>query len=238
MVSFRCSSHLVPLNVGVMGLAIAIGLMGLAPVSRASEGQKLPVMPYLSIEHLSIDRDRLEQGSVTASLVVSQAQSVDRTRRLVLELPLHGQSQPEDMMRQAESLVQQTLAQQFQSSLGQTTGSSVQTVERVQLMVLGNRNGTVLPLVSVTVSRAQWQQHPQAKAWLQYYASQSLLHPPAQPLTVAIAPSDARFTGQPSGVGRGGAIGTSLTRTATIHQAFDNGQLTGTAAQDYLNDLD
>ncbi len=237
---FLGSSQPLSLEGGRIGLAIAIGLMGLAPVSSAADGCQFQTIPHPSIYRDGVNYRR----DATASLVVSQVQSDDTTQQIVLELPLHGQSQPEDVMMQVEALVQQALVQQFQSSVGQpsggvvgkSVGNAVKRVDRVHVMVLGNRNGTVLPMVSVTVSRAQWFQQPQAKAWFQYYASQSLLHPQAGQMTVAIAPP----TGQPSGVSRPGkgAIANPPARAATIHQAFDDGQLTGAAAQDYLNDLD
>lgn len=78
----------------------------------------------------------------------------------------------------AESSVRQAIAQGFaqQSDLA-----------AIAVLVLGNRNGEIVPILLTTVSREQWQAQPQVSAWTQYYteATHALLQRPQRPPSTA-----------------------------------------------------
>lgn len=67
----------------------------------------------------------------------------------------------------------------FQTLIAQAESTSAGAIEQafledptateVMVMVLGERNGQVVPLLSTTVSRTQWQQEPSVRAWATYY---------------------------------------------------------------------
>lgn len=147
-------------------------------------------------------------------------QLVCASGKLVLEIPLYGQVPYKDLISQAESLVSGSIDQQF----------SQHAENSVEVVVLGNRNGDIIPILSTTVSREQWQTQPQVRAWTQYYASQSLLqrHNTEEAQTIAAAERPSRSP----------VSSVSTQRRSDIDRAWDDGRLTGTAAQETLSELD
>jgi hypothetical protein len=138
--------------------------------------------------------------------------------RIVIDMPVYGQVEHSELVAQAESLLGESISRQFSQNPELST---------LQVDVVGDRNGEMIPVLTVTVSRAQWQANPQVSAWSRYYrASYALLQRHEAAETVAAAP-----------------VG-SVDRTADIQdrfwidEAFDTGRLTGAAAQDYLSNLD
>lgn len=139
------------------------------------------------------------------------------TPNFVIEISVDAQTLYSDLITQAESLVSDAINRQF----GQDPNLPIS-----QIVVMGDRNGEIIPILTTTVSRAQWQENPQVNAWTKYYgASYALLQRYRQEEQVAMAPvsSTAR---------------SSLERSFQIDEAFDSGRLTGQAAQSYLSDLD
>jgi hypothetical protein len=137
---------------------------------------------------------------------------------LVIELPVYGQTVPGSLTAQAELLVSSAIERQFKQNPGLST---------IQVVVTGDRNGEIIPILTTTASRAQWQANPQVKAWTKYYsASYALLQRHEQKAEVAASPPASTIASS------------SLNDAAQIDEAFDSGTLTGQAAQKYLNDLD
>jgi len=149
---------------------------------------------------------------------------------LTLELPIYTLTEQRDLVAQAERMAQAAIAREFQQK---------PALSMVQVVVLGNRHGNLVPILTVSVTRSQWQQNPRVSAWTQYYASGRLLQrpdpQPAEPpdSVVAAQPANPTQSGQPETGPRG--VGG---RGATIDQAWDTGQMTRSQAQDYLSDLD
>lgn len=128
----------------------------------------------------------------------------------MINLPVYDAAD-RDVVSQAESLAETTISRQFRQNPTQSI---------VQVVVTADRHGEVIPIVAVTVSRAQWQANPQVSAWSKYFRSiDALLHRDDSTQVVAM----------------GGAM---QRRSFEIDRAFDEGRLTGPAAQQYLSDLD
>lgn len=137
---------------------------------------------------------------------------------LVIEIPVYGQAVPGSLTAQAELLVSSAIERQFKQNPGLST---------IQVVVTGDRNGEIIPILTTTASRAQWQAKPQVKAWTKYYsASYALLQRHEQKTEIAAAPPAQSVAMR------------TLEDAAQIDAAFDSGRLTGQAAQRYLNDLD
>lgn len=139
------------------------------------------------------------------------------TQGVVIDIPMYGQTLYSDLTAQAESLVSNAINDQF----GQNPGLSA-----IQVVVTSDRHGEIIPILTTTVSRAQWQENPQVNAWTRYYsASHALLQRHERVETIAMAPVRS-------------AASSGLERSFQIDEAFDSGRLSGQSAQEYLSDLD
>ena len=168
--------------------------------------------------------------NVGSGLVLIDQPALANPPSLTLELPIYTLTEQRDLVAQAERMAQAAIAREFQQK---------PALSMVQVVVLGNRHGNLVPILTVSVTRSQWQQNPRVNAWTQYYASGRLLQrpdpQPAEPpdSLVAAQPANPTQSGQP-GTGPRGVGG----RGATIDQAWDTGQMWRSQAQDYLSDLD
>lgn len=137
---------------------------------------------------------------------------------IVVDMSVYGQVEYGDFFRRAEAIASDEITRQF---------SQNSNLSDVQVMVLGDRDGQIAPILTTTVSRTQWQETPSVSVWTEYYnASYALLQ---------------RYEGQPTEtVARASNRATRANRMpiAQIDRAFDEGRLTGTAAQEYLDELD
>lgn len=134
----------------------------------------------------------------------------------VLTLPLDA-ARPQDLSGWAEAGIRSEINRQFQQNAALT---------EVEVVVIGDRHGEIVPISTTRVSRSQWQETPRVGAWTEYYSSAYALlqRHEGQSATVAAAPVPAPIAS------RGSA--------AEVDRAFDEGRLTGTAAQQYLSQLD
>ena len=138
---------------------------------------------------------------------------------ITLEIPIYSLTQPRDLLDQAERLAQDTIARQFQQQ---------PNLDRVRLVVLGNRHGNVVPILTVAVTRSQWQRRPRVDDWAQYYASGTLLQRPDRGFDepwLAARPIDPGASAPDP-------------RRITLDRAVDEGQLTRSQAQEQLSDID
>jgi hypothetical protein len=139
------------------------------------------------------------------------------TQDVVINIPVYGQTISSDLTAQAELLVGKAINDRF----GQNSD-----LFTIQVVVAGDRNGEIIPILTTTVSRTQWQENPQVHAWTKYYsASQALLQRHEQAETIAMVLTRS-------------APGSNLEQAFQIDEAFDSGRLTGQSAQAYLSDLD
>lgn len=72
----------------------------------------------------------------------------------------------ESLIQQAESIAKNSIEQEFTSHPNLT---------EVSVMILGQRNGQIVPLVSSTVSRSNWQKEPRIDKWSRYFVSSEVL---------------------------------------------------------------
>lgn len=136
---------------------------------------------------------------------------------VVINIPIYGQILYSDLTAQAESLVSKAINDRWLQN---------PDLSMIQVVITGDRDGEIIPILTTTVSRTQWQKNPRVNAWTKYYsASQILLQRHEQAETIAMAPTRSTAS-------------SNLERAFQIDEAFDSGRLTGQPAQAYLSDLD
>jgi hypothetical protein len=137
---------------------------------------------------------------------------------IVVDMSVYGLVQSGDFFRRAEAMVSDKITRQF---------SQNPNLSEIEVVVVGDRHGEIVPILTTSVSRAQWQETPLVSVWTEYYnTSYALLQ---------------RHEGQPTEtVARTPARATTVAQNpiSEIDRAFDEGRLTGAAAQEYLDELD
>lgn len=135
---------------------------------------------------------------------------------VLLDMPIYNRTSSDDLIRGAESMVSQTINRHFDANPGLT---------EIEVVVLGNRNGDVIPVLTTAVSRSQWQENPQVSAWTKYYSAYALIRRhDRQPTQVATGPLRRSTASQ----------GISI----QFERQFDSGQLTGPTIQAYTDLVD
>ncbi|MEA5464106.1 hypothetical protein [Leptothoe sp. PORK10 BA2] len=134
-------------------------------------------------------------------------------------MPIYDRSSSDDLVSQAESMATQAIDQHFNADPSLT---------EIEVVVLGSRNGDVIPILTTTVARTQWQENPQVSAWTKYYSSYALIrrHDRPQPTQVATSPS------------RRSTTAASRDIAPQFDRLFDSGQLSGRAVQPYVAFVD
>lgn len=156
-----------------------------------------------------------------ASVALSSLRPAQASDEVIsVYLPIYNQIDQADMRSDAAWMAADAIANQFAQD---------STATSVQVSVLGDRNGEIIPILTVTVSRLQWQQNPQVNAWARYHDSYALFERHDQERIVAMAP--ARPEGFSSRISSRGL-------PPQLEEAYDAGTLSGDLAQDYLSDLD
>ncbi|MBD0335555.1 MAG: hypothetical protein ICV62_08700 [Cyanobacteria bacterium Co-bin13] len=139
-------------------------------------------------------------------------------------MSVYGQMLPGDLAIQAELMASDSINRYFSQSASPS---------EVEVVVVGDRHGEIVPILTTAVSRTQWQENPRVSAWARYYnASHALLQRHEESEETIVARSSGR-SGSTSPVSI-----SSLGQSAQIDAAFDRGHLTGVAAQPYLSYLD
>ena len=138
---------------------------------------------------------------------------------VLLEMPIYSQTSSDDLISQAESMVSREIIRNFDSD---------PSLAEVEVVVLGSRNGDVIPVLTTTVSRTQWQENPQVSAWTKYYSSYALIrrHDRQSPAQVAAAPSRSST-----------AVGFRRVPDQ-FDRRFDAGQLDGRTVQAHVDLVD
>jgi len=139
-----------------------------------------------------------------------------------VSIPIYGQINQRYLIREAESMASQVIAEQFRQH---------PSLESLEVTALGERNGEVIPIFSISVSRSQWQERPLVSSWAEYNsASYALLQRHEENAVVA------------SSAISGNATTSDRVRTfaseGEVQRAYDEGRLSGREAQFYSDELD
>ena len=140
--------------------------------------------------------------------------------RTVLDLPLYGQMTQSEIISEAESMVNQEVTYRFNSD---------PNLLNLEVTVLGNRNGDVIPVLITSVSRQQWQETPQVSAWTNYYRAYALIqrHDDTQEQTQPVVATTYR------------SAPVSRDVANQVDRALDSGRLSGRSLQaTYLDVVD
>lgn len=137
---------------------------------------------------------------------------------VLLDMPIYNRISSEDLVNQAESMVSQEINRYFDTN---------PDLAEIEVVVLGSRNGDVIPLLTTTVSRTQWQESPQVSAWTEYYSFYALVRRhDTQPTQVAASPS------------RRSTTVASRDLSTQFDRQFDSGRLDGRTVQSYIDFVD
>lgn len=138
--------------------------------------------------------------------------------RFTFEWPIYRDTAHPDLVQQVEPFLTQQINQRFQQN---------PQLDRLEILMMVNRQGDVLPLLTTTVSRQQWQRSPQIRLWSQYHSAYAGFQRPQSPLTQ-----------RPIGARRRSDLSNWPAIAFAIDQARDRRQLAGQLAQQYLSHLD
>jgi len=141
------------------------------------------------------------------------------------------------LMTRAEALARATVAQQFQEN---------SNITEVQVVVLGERGGQIVSILSSQVTRSDWQTSNDLRPWTQYFTTASNLLGYTSPSQVARRPSTS--TGSASSVDARPRPASSTPSTAsvsadvdprdTVTEALTSGQISTDEYWDLMDELD
>lgn len=153
---------------------------------------------------------------ITATITFPEPALANPDARILLDLPLYSEIAQSDLLAQAESMVANAIADEFARDPG---------LMSIEVTVLGNRNGDVIPVMLTSVSRTDWQANPQVGAWSDYYQSYALFQRHDTPLAKPVAAAPRRTTARPD-------------ISVQFDRAYDSGRLTGQAIQANVDIVD
>lgn len=141
-----------------------------------------------------------------------------QTSSLTIEISALGATAYDDLRLQAEAAARDRVNQYFQQHPDRAA---------VEVVVLGERNGNLVPILTATVSRAEWRPQAPVQEWARVFAAQTFLEP-------------RRGAGRAPAVAQATAPTTNLSpeTIASLDRAFDAGTLSPAMAQQYLSYLD
>lgn len=123
---------------------------------------------------------------VISSLVVRASIASAETQERNLILNSNGSQSFGSLIQQAQDLAKKSIEQEFQENSELT---------EVSIMILGEHQGQIVPLLRSKVSRSQWQKDSRIHRWTKYFASSSRVllgfYNPSS--TEQVAPSPARI---------------------------------------------
>lgn len=164
---------------------------------------------------------RCDRGLILLAMVVSLGlggPALAETPSVMVELSVSSQTPYDSVLRQAEAMARAEVARYF----NQHPDSAA-----VEVVVLGERNGNIVPILSATVSRAEWRPQAPAQDWARLFAAHSFFDR---------GNADAGNSSDP--VSALAAAPGPLRTVADIDRAFDEGRLSPVVAQQYLSYLD
>ena len=176
---------------------------------------------------------RLTLGAIALSTLLfigNTSHAWANTDQMMLELSLSADADAQKVLRQAESLVSATLDQRF---------SQDTTLSALEVVILGNQNGQILPMMTTTVSREQWDANPQVELWTAYSSSFSALFYPSRPPEVVVArPPQPQAARRPQTPRQSTARRLPERSVIQIERAYDQGQLSRQQLNDFVDLLD
>jgi len=98
-------------------------------------------------------------------MIVSSVASAERIERNFL-INSNGIQSFETLIKYAENFAKNSIDQEFTTNPEAT---------EVNLIILGEHQGQVVPLLRSTVSRSQWQQNSRMRLWTRYFGSSAFL---------------------------------------------------------------
>ncbi|MGK7889595.1 MAG: hypothetical protein AB4042_09695 [Leptolyngbyaceae cyanobacterium] len=140
-----------------------------------------------------------------------------------MELPIYGRVLNRDFIAEAERLAASEIERQFSQDLNRSM---------LEVVILGVRNGEIIPVITTAVSRSQWLENPQIAVWTRYNSlSYTLLHRndedngmiPTSPGSVAPSFSPSTVFNDP---------------VIQVEQAFQEGRLSRDEFEELVDELD
>lgn len=121
-----------------------------------------PLMP------IQFGLTKLLIATVLASftLVVQSPEAEARAEQMIFEVSVEHSLGHRDVVKQAEVSAQQKISQQFRQN---------PEISSLQMSVVVNRNGEIIPVFVTTVSREQWLRSGNISSWTKYHNSYALL---------------------------------------------------------------
>lgn len=104
----------------------------------------------------------LALGAIAIPLLTPPAQVQATTERLTVTLSLQAGEGFRELLTRAETIVQEEIQQTFDADI---------VVSDVSVMVMGEHQGLMTPLLSVDVRRDRWRANPQLSEWARYYGN-------------------------------------------------------------------
>jgi hypothetical protein len=129
------------------------------PIRRTSE----TVISYS--HHLQIMGLRLQKWVISALLIGSMATPAHAENRQIERLLNAQSSDFATLMQQANAIANDLINQSFADP----------STTQVSLKVLGEREGQIAPLLSVNVSRQDWQTRSSVQQWARYFGGSTTL---------------------------------------------------------------
>lgn len=143
---------------------------------------------------------------------------------MMIEIPLPANADARKVLRQAELMVSNILDQQF----GQNPD-----VSSLEVVILGNRDGAIVPMLTTIATREEWAANPQVDRWTAYNSSFARLFYQPRPADVVIARAP-----QPQGSPRTRRTRLPQQSVVQIERAYDAGRLSPRQLDTYLDLLD
>jgi len=101
-------------------------------------------------------------GAIAIPLVMSPPLVQAATERLTVTLSRQGGERFRDLLTRAELIAQEEIERTFNADI---------VVSDVSLVVMGENQGLMTPLLSVDVRRDRWRRTPQLSEWVRYYSN-------------------------------------------------------------------
>ncbi|MFO8040131.1 MAG: hypothetical protein R6U67_11865 [Sodalinema sp.] len=101
-------------------------------------------------------------GTIAIPLLTPPALVQAATERLTVTLSPQPGERFRDLLTRAETIAQEEIQQTFNADI---------VVSDVSLVVMGENQGLMTPLLSVDVRRDRWRRNPQLSEWVQYYSN-------------------------------------------------------------------
>lgn len=153
------------------------------------------------------------------ALVAPMQRANAEAEQLVFEVFVDQPIGHRDLVGQAELEAKRLISQRFHEDSG---------ISSLQVSILLNRNGEVIPMFVTTVSRQQWNHSPQVSPWTKYHNSYALLKRhdigAGQPTVIATTPRIS-----PNSI---------AAAPRAYESAFDRGGLSSKIIQDSLDHWD